>query len=261
MNTEVERRRSSVGRENIPKEQTIALLDSNIFDGHEEKRFALASLSSEQVLTDAHTPDTLANAYLRLRANVYVDQTEMLDSERKSGDGTELDEYDERSTHFLVIENKLGMSAVFACMRLINKSSEDNLLPVENDFKEYFKAHPAEPGSVEVSRYMARSNSLRTNLNAERNMINAGLASVVDNEGGIYAMVEPMFESTINRILHIPTKRVADPEFIEEYNDCNVGIEIDKKGIEQKLGHDVIMAYKNLNEEPFYWGNTTYGEK
>ena len=130
----------------ITNEEAMTLIESDVFLGHQKNRFALGLLSEKDVLS--YEADSLAQAYLRFRANVYVDQTRMLEDDVKGEDGTEFDKDGERSTHLVVLENRLGEAAIFACARIIKKSPEQpDLLPVEEFFSEAF-IEPASPNSV-----------------------------------------------------------------------------------------------------------------
>ncbi|MGE5327753.1 MAG: hypothetical protein ACM3KH_00285, partial [Thiobacillus sp.] len=86
---------SSASNKFISNEQAVPIIDSEVFKGHENNRFALGVFGPDDVIS--YTPGSLAEAYLKLRANVYVDQTGMLSEQTKRVDGTELDGDDERS--------------------------------------------------------------------------------------------------------------------------------------------------------------------
>lgn len=119
---------SSAGNRYLTNKEAVPLVSGDVFSNHEDKRFALGVFSHDDILSYESNP--LVKGYLQLRANVYIDQTKMLENKKKRPDGTELDEDDERSMHFVVFENRIDRVAVFACMRLIEKIADrDSKLP------------------------------------------------------------------------------------------------------------------------------------
>lgn len=249
---------SSVSNKYITHKEAVPILESDIFSEHPDKKFAIGVFSAEDVLN--YKPDSVEQAYLRLRANVYVDQTRMLGSEVKRTDGTELDDDDERSTHFVVLENlMMGRAAVFACMRVIEKTSDKNhALPIEEFFPEIFPV-PAPQDSIEVSRFIIRNDNVRNSMMAKKELISTGLAYSFDNNlGPVYATLEPSFEKDL-KLMRLPTKRIAEPKMVAEYNDHNLGIEIDKEGFKHRMGE---VAVKNMTVPVGsfnYWGEFNEG--
>ncbi len=229
--------------------EVVPVIESNIFDNNSDRDFAICEYSADDILN--YKQNSIEEAYLKLRANVYIDQTDNLSSESKRYDGTEIDEDDKRSEHFVVLENLMGKVAVFACMRVIRKQNY-NHLPIEKYFPEDFKKI-ATNDSVEVSRFIVRNDRFREALTAEKNLIISGLAYVIDNNlGPIYGVVEPKFERSL-KMINIPSNRVTEPGFIEYYNSENVGIEIEKEKLEKSLGTEAILSMNTFNNQIIYF--------
>jgi len=246
---------SSASNKYITNEEAVPIIRSDIFSGHEDSRFAIGVLDKGEILS--YAPGTIAQAYLKLRANVYVDQTGMLDHSVKRPDGTELDEDDERSIHFVSLENRMGGVAVFSCMRFILKDTIDGKpLPIEQFFSEVF-IEPAPVNSIEVSRFIVRHDNIKQSMLAKKKMITTGLAYVADNNlGPIFGVVEPGFERDIN-FMKLPNHRIASPKLVHEYNDYNLGIEIDRVGAINRMG-EVTIRDMALNSGMFkYWGRVS----
>jgi len=221
---------------NGPKtnEEVVPRIDGDVFLNNPESRFALAVFDGQDVVTDK--PTRLVQAYLQLRANVYIDQIGVLEDEQRRLDGTEIDNDDERSTHFVLIENIVGKIAIFGCMRLIEKSPENNdSLPIETFFPESF-SEPVKNGGIEVSRFIVRHDEGRQRGLAKLNLIRTGLAHTLQNDlGPVYATIEPEFERDL-RSVGVPTEQVSESKYIEEYNTSNHGIKIDKYSLKDSLG-------------------------
>lgn len=230
------------------KNNLVPVIETDIFSHNENMRFALASISPEDVL--ACESGSIAQAYLRLRANVYIDQTKFLGSEMKRSDGTEIDENDERSTHLVVLENLIGKSAIFACMRVIEKSGLNNqLLPIEEFFEDAFVDEKAPDNSVEISRFIVRHDEKIRVIDAKKMLISGALARMSDQSlGPVYAVVETNLERDL-RMMKIPTKRLAEPKLVPEYNTMNLGVEIDRFATRQRMGEQAfsgaMVAVKN----------------
>lgn len=99
--------------------------------------------------------DLMARAQV-LRGNVYVDELSWLPPSAITGCGLESDEYDIRSSHLAMVHtNAFGISEpfVFANLRYIGRQTEDDALPVEEEFGlELSRQEPR----VEMSRFMSR---------------------------------------------------------------------------------------------------------
>jgi N-acyl-L-homoserine lactone synthetase len=249
---------SSASNKFISNEEAVPVIDGELFKGHEDSRFALAVLGPDDVLS--YKPGSLAEAYLKLRANVYVDQTGMLEHGVKRQDGTELDADDERSTHFVVCENRMGSAAVVACMRLIEKTDSRDILPIEDFFPDAFEV-PAPTKSIEVSRFIVREDEAKLARRAKIELITAGLAHAVGHQlGPIYGVAEPMFERDL-RLMRMPIKRIAEPKLVPEYNDNNLGFEIDKVSLVQRIGEVAVRKMTVPEGSIAYWGEMVEDEE
>lgn len=239
----------------ITNVETVTLVTGDVFSNHEDKRFALGVFSSDDILS--YKPNTIVQAYLQLRANVYIDQTKFLEDDLRRPDGTELDENDARSTHFVVFENRIGKIAVFACMRLIEKTfHRDSLLPIEEFFPGAF-AVKAPRKSVEVSRFIVRHDLARYSRVAKREIMTAGLAHVLGNNlGSIFGVVESQFERDLT-MMGVPTRRIAEPKLLPEYNSENLGIEVDKVGFVNRIGKAAIDRMSIPIGTFGYWGRVS----
>jgi len=87
----------------VTNEMVMPRIETDIFVGHEAARFAVGILAVENEVVANRHEEYLG--YLRLRANVYADQTNIIPKEQVLADGTERDKDDIRSVHFAVIEN------------------------------------------------------------------------------------------------------------------------------------------------------------
>lgn len=249
---------SSASNKYITNEEAVPIATgTGIFAGHENERFALGVFSPQSVLS--YKPNSPEELYLKLRSNVYVKRTGMLPDDVIRQDGTELDENDERSTHFVIFENRnLGRVAAFACMRLIEKGNDGSELPIEDFFKGELKntsfVESAPPTSVEVSRFIVCHDNIRQSITSKQELMAAGLSHTVSNNlGPILGVVEPVFERDL-KIMRIPVERIADPKLVPEYNDTNLGIEINKERFVKRLGKEILDRMSVPVGSFGYWG-------
>lgn len=243
---------SSVYKKNISNQETIVRGKApEIFGTQPDSRMATVILG-EGLYPDA-VSQSLFKMYLQFRANVYANQTNMISTENVREDATEIDDDDERSYHMGVFRN-LGNGAVSieACMRLIQKQDE-KILPVEEDFPEAFFGMPARIGSLEVSRFISRVDNKREQLAAITNMFNTGVARTVRlGHGPAYGMVEPPLERSLAS-LGAPSHRIAEPRFVESYNDYNLGIIVDVPEIVRRVGRKTLDQILIEPGEINYW--------
>lgn len=230
---------SSVHRKNIPNHEVIVRGEApEIFVASPDSRLATV-IFGEELYPKAVSRD-LFRMYLQFRANVYVDQTNMISPDKVREDSTENDEDDERSYHMGVFRN-LGNGAVSieACMRLIQKQDE-KILPVEEHFPDAFIDAPAPIDSLEVSRLISRMDDRRENLMAIANIFNTGVARTVRlGHGPAYGMVEPPLEKAL-AYLGAPSHRIAEPRLVEAYNDDNLGLVVDVPEIVRRVGRESL---------------------
>ncbi len=222
--------------ERITNEMVIPTIETRLFDDHEEARFAVGILAVGEDIVDGRDEEYLG--YLRLRANVYADQTNMIPHEHVLADGTERDSDDARSVHFAVIENVAGNQRVVAAMRLIIKSREDGRsLPIEDYFPDAFKAGEAPEKSIEVSRYICRHEDSDKQDELKWPLYTQALTYAMTHDlGPTYGVVEAPLERQLIGI-GIPLRRIAEPKFLPEYNADNLALEIDT----DKLAHTMKL--------------------
>ena len=236
--------------------------DSDLFDGHDDNRFALGVFSSEDVLSYEKNGNQLIEGYLQLRANVYIDQANILGEESRRYDGTELDSYDERSVHFVVFEKKLGGAAVVASMRLIVKEDFEDLLPIEKTFNGTFPIS-LEKGSVEVSRFISRNENDAAHREAKSRTILAALAHIYTNEyGPVVAEMERRLKKSLG-MFGIKSEILGPSTFVEEggrdggekHTTELIAVEILTDSIEKTFGRsaidDMAIGIGNFT----FWGN------
>ena len=253
---------SSANNKFISNQQAIPIIPCDIFNNQINKRFALVMLGPEEVAN--YQTNDIAAAYLRLRANVYIDQTRMIECSHRRNDGTELDEDDLRSMHFIVLENRVGKVGVFACMRLIQKTEEMNSpLPIEEFFddSDEFK-NPAIVGSIEVSRFIVRHEKPIYGMIAKKQLITTGMAYLSAKMlGPIYAVVESEFERAIT-MAKLETKRIAKAKIVPEYNDLNLAITISRDAYEKRIGKGNLLKQYLAPGTCKHWGEmvTELGE-
>lgn len=220
---------------NITNDLVIPSVQSRLFLGNQAARFAVGMIAHGETIMPGMSAEYLG--YLRLRANVYADQTNMIPKDVVAADGTEKDIDDPRSVHFAVVENGGKNKRVVAAMRLIIKSDADpRALPIEEFFaEEAFADGPAPLGSTEVSRYICRHEDPKIERQLKWPLYTAALTYVMDNNiGPTYAVVEEFLEKGLKKT-GVPITRIAPPKFVPEYNDFNMGIEIDTDLLGQLL--------------------------
>ena len=199
-----------------------------------------------------------------LRANVYIDQTRMLPEDVRNSQGEEWDLDDARSDHFATVErifaddplvrdivetqqiepNSDGfVFRVPNCMRVIKKSlKHSDELPIELFFPDAVdpvtgqRSFPASIGSTEMSRKIAVHESPVKGMQMSDPMFKVVDKHVIENGyGPTFATVEEFYEDIFKRT-GMPMARIADPKFVGEYADDNLGIEIYHEKLAQKLG-------------------------
>jgi len=246
---------SSAGNKFITNAEAVPVIESDAFVNNQQNRFAIGVFSAEDIMSNRKDP--IVEAYLKLRANVYIDQTGMLPASARRSDGLEIDSDDERSTHFVVMENRIGKSAIFACMRLIEKTDEySSNLPVEDYFREEFVDNPVSIDSIETSRFIVRHDDAAARQEAKVRLVTTGLIYAMNhNLDPIYAVVEPEFERDL-RAMRLPVERLAEPKLVSEYNDDNVAIVIGNRlralQLRKKSAEPVVLPLGRLD----FWGDT-----
>lgn len=224
---------------------------TGVFDGNDQ-RFAMVHLG---VGMPAYEPgqDTPSELYGKLRANVYINQMAFLENSERQTDGTEWNTDDERSSHYVVLEKRLGGEALFACARLIEKQT-DEPLPIEEFFPDIFQDSPASLGSVEVSRFIARHERAIYNLDATARLL-AAMANDVNEHhlGPVHAIVEPHFERTLAH-RGLVVERISEPRWIPEYKSINRAIRINVEESATNFGEALMQDMKISTARAAFWG-------
>ena len=241
----------SVNTKRISNEAAISRLsDTSVFAEQPEARFALGVIGHSADPSPQHRE--LFQAYLRLRANVYIDQTDMLEESYRQEDGTETDYDDVRSTHIVALENRLSHVVVVASMRVIAKTTEHNgPLPLED----FFDSHDLPVGSNEISRYINRHDD-RRHAAAIRNGLFLTALAHIHNSGlsPTVAVVEPELEERLAK-LGVPIQRIGEPKFVEKCKETNLGLEIDTTAFAEQFGGSETVRAIDTSPGTFtYWG-------
>jgi len=247
-------------------------------NGYEAKTKALAKFPGRVINGFA---DAVHN-YGLLRANVYIDQTRMLPEEVRNSRGEEWDLDDARSDHFITLERLYAddplvrdivekndiepdsngfVLRLLNCMRIIKKTEmHPTPLPIEEFFPDATNPEtgelvfPATFGSIELSRKIAVQEEPRTSRMLSMPMFSTTTKHTLENGlGPAYATVEDFYEAVF-RNMRLPMKRIAEPRYVGEYADDNLGIEIDRFELAKMLGLTVTRAELKTTQ-PF----TLYG--
>lgn len=244
-------------------EALLPALESDLFDEDSESSFWVGEVSD----LDGPSVDLLTlKSVARLRANVYIDEKRFLGEESRNSDGTEMDEYDDRSIQFATFENLSGrLSRPISCGRMILKLSDEDSLPIEKYFPEIFENEPAVAGSAEISRFISRHPNKLTQHASSLAMIRAMVLKGVDIESpNYYFMIEkPLFSMLSN--IGIPVEQLEEERHIPEQNGVlyPVGVRptdiVDvatDKGVE--ASHGILQAF--FSGEDVFRGQGYYQE-
>ncbi|HSD55746.1 MAG TPA: hypothetical protein VLA92_01180 [Candidatus Saccharimonadales bacterium] len=211
----------------ISNTEVIPVFETNLFEQSAEglgARFAIGVIAVGNEVIPGREAEY--DAYLRLRANVYADQTRMLDKEDVRPDGTETDADDARSIHLGIYEQHAsGEARALGSMRLIIKDEKhSDPLPIEDFF-----GIEAPLGTNEASRLISRHENPRIQEMNKMKLFAGALATIRNRQlGDSYATVETPVERNF-RLCGMPFERVADPVYVPHYKADNLGIVIDTK--------------------------------
>lgn len=199
-----------------------------LFEGHERARYAVGVVAIGGEVVPGL--DNEFAGYALERARRYVDEG-YVDKASLNPDGTELDDDDDRSVHFTVVENLVTGARTMGTMRLVIKASDsgnDTLLPVERLYPEAFPK-PAVPGSVEDSRLTAAASGLTGMLFA------SGVNYVLQHQlGPVYGVVKPKFTQSLNE--HgVPVTPIGDARYVQEINSTKQPIRVDLAGLTSNI--------------------------
>jgi N-acyl-L-homoserine lactone synthetase len=239
----------------VTNEQVIPVIESELFAHRPDARFAIGVVAvGDEIIPGLEAE---AQAYYRLRAGVYAYQTNMIDHGLVDENGTEHDHDDQRSLHFTVVENLGQAQRIVAAMRLIKKQGNNLPLPIEDFFPEVFTDNPAPENSLEVSRYICRHEDKRIQNNLKWPLYSLALSDIIKNDHApTYAVVEEFLKNDF--IKHgVPFTPIAEPKFVEEYNDENLGMTIDTAQLSkhvEKLQPGLLSAMMAAEGDFVYFG-------
>ena len=192
--------------------------------------FYVGILATPQVVVD----ETAWNAARMLRARVYIDEMKFLPETARKPDGGEDDADDLRSVQFGVYENMNtgGDARLVGTSRLILKRDEEDLLPVEQLYPEVFTDTPAELGSVETSRVIARHEDKRTTRKCISLALIRAMAawSMREDRKPVYAVIDASVKKMYDR-MEFPYAIMSDLKYVGEYQSENWAVKIDPKEV------------------------------
>jgi len=203
---------------NPEKKNQIPIIESKVFVGHPDIRFAIGEVAVNGAVVNGYCHEFAGAA--QLRAKTYLDSG-FINSDELDDDGTELDQNDSRSAHFVVLERTASdlNARVVGNMRLIIKSSENFApLPVEGYYPELFSDNPFPVNSVEVSRLIARHEDPLIQNILKWPLFVAGYKYAEHNKlGSVYGLISPALTRQL-RMEHVPVAAVAAEKYIPAIN-------------------------------------------
>lgn len=202
-------------------------VDSEIFNAHPDAPYYIGVVAAHGFVLQPE----LYKAAGTLRANVYIGEKGFLPESARQPDGTERDADDDRSVHFVALENRgPGLSPrVIGTSRLILKRSEHDVLPVENFYPDVFAGDKAAPvRSAEVSRFIARHEDRQVQGKISLGLIRASAAWLEHHvHRPAYAVVEAGLTRMFDNI-ELPYDSESEYRRLEEYgNTRNKAIKIE----------------------------------
>jgi N-acyl-L-homoserine lactone synthetase len=234
----------------IPNLEATPIVETDVFHSELTKQFAIVAFGR-----GIRENDDVFDGYLKLRGNVYVHQTGFLGPEALRADGREMDEDDERASHFAILENRLGHAAVVGSIRLIEKSQENPApLPIESIFPEAFEDQRPGLKSIEVSRFISCLDHKPDQMRAILELFQSGVARIKQEDlGPTFGIVEKKLERSLG-FMGAPPRRIADVQYVEEYNTYNVGVEINTDKMVETFGPETIENLDVSTGSVRYWG-------
>ena len=213
---------------NHENNQLIPVVESKVFIDRPYIRFAIGEVAVNGTIVNSYDNEFFGAA--QLRVNTYLSR-EFVKIDELDDNGTELDQNDSRSAHFVVLERAAvaSMARVVGNMRLVIKSPDNPApLPVESFYPEVFSENPLPIGSVEVSRLIARHEDLRVQSLLKWPLFIAGYKYVEHNKlGPVYGLLTPALTRRL-RMQHIPISAITEkPKYIEAINATKQPVIID----------------------------------
>lgn len=242
----------SVASERI---KNIPFIQSGIFKGHENSQFAIGMVATDGEIIDGYQREF--DGAVKLRANTYLDLG-FVAADDLDENGTELDEDDERSAHFVIIEQlaQRGFACVVGNMRLITKNNNE-LLPIEKYYPEVF-TDPLPQKTVEVSRLISRHDNPTKQSLLKWPLFIAGFKHVDENKlGPSFGLLKPNLVRSLV-LQGVPITPLAEAKYIQEINASKEPVQIDLPRLKRVIDltgdqgidiHDGGFSYLNFTNQ------------
>lgn len=218
---------------------------ADVFAQNPQRQFAIIALGHG---LHANPP---YSGYLNLRTGVYTVQTGMLDTNSLTY-GVDIDDDDDRSSAFVVVENRHPQPIAVACVRIIERFGvNDRPLPADALYDLGLGT-----AGVEVSRYIGRLDNPEYQRQALSELLRSTIAHIlqVDATDHVYAIVERPLERVLH-IMGVGVTRVADPVWLDEYQGVNVAIKLDPVVSAASLGGLAEIETLDVSEGAVrFWG-------
>ncbi|MBP9820702.1 hypothetical protein KBC85_01020 [Candidatus Saccharibacteria bacterium] len=175
---------------------------------------------------------------LRFRGRVYVDDMHFLRPEDKDELGRETDDLDSSSLHIAVVAMGGGQEDIKGGARVIFRDRSGKL-PIEEYFTDIDDDLRPKPGSVEVSRFIARDEDEFT-----QHKINLALIRAITRLCGehkvpsVYFVIEQPFWDLLQSI-GMPMKQLGAAKRLPDYNDTlNIPVMIKPEEVDKSVTKD-----------------------
>jgi hypothetical protein len=200
----------------VPSADILSLnpeVSNRIFEDQSDAAFWVGKVAVDGIAihSDYYDGTTL------FRGNIYTNLG-FISPDKVDDMGREIDEDDERSTQFAVIENlkEKNSSRIVGSGRVIIKTASGQPLPIEKHFPELFEASPIAPHNTEISRFIAQHENPNRQHRVALSLIRAMALYTAKQEFETdYCMIE---ESLLRHLgsLGLPTKQLGAPKDVEE---------------------------------------------
>lgn len=234
----------------------VPVIESDLFAA--KPGLDLAILNLGYGLDSGSVDWNVLEAYGRLRKNVYVDQMKYLPAE-SGRNGMEFDEDDERSQHFVVLQQmrSAGRVAVIACQRVIHRGG--SALPIEMFFPGVLGEVPSER-SAEISRFISRGPRDQRG-EVTKKLFDTVLAHTDHNRlDPVVATIEPVLRRLI-ALAGAPNEVIAEGRSLEAYgNTVNQGIRIQTERMKERVGAFALKGMRLDGGEALFWSRSRDSE-
>lgn len=187
--------------------------------------------------------------YLKVRSDVY--ETQEIRALYTKEDGRDMvDEDDERSNHYVVLEFAENERKVIATGRVITKTKQaTGPLPTERIFPEAFN-EPVPIGGSEISRLVIRrGHSNLSTLVARRVILQTLIADTLRKHSPqVIAEVEPRFSKVLRRS-GIAVQALGAPKLVRMFGEV-VPVVVDAQAMIEEVGREVLVS---RTPEPDQW--------